>query len=168
MIRTRYSTCRSNGHGKWDGLFNFLFKGTVPRDFRLLVFFMNQLPPSPWAYRRAVSNFFENTRRYSQLKVDHLCRWHRWQMEKIFNQKNFNDFVLTPLGSRVNIYINFCLQVHCKVSAAWHCFHYWHRWQTCRRCRWYRRQFATGVVATGINNTNETGGKICRRCRWYR
>ncbi len=42
---------------------------------------------------------------------------------KIFNQKNFNYFVWTPLGSRVNIYIDFCLQVHFKESAAWYCFH---------------------------------------------
>ncbi len=33
-------------------------------------------------------------------------------------QKNFHNFVWTPLGSRVNIYINFCLQVQFKVSAA--------------------------------------------------
>ncbi len=60
---------------------------------------------------RAVSNFFENSRRYSQL------------MAKTFKQKNFNNFVWTPLGSRVNIYINFCLQVHFKLSAAWYCCH---------------------------------------------
>ncbi len=116
---------------------------------------------------RAVSNFFENSRRYSQLKVCHRCQRHRWQMEKTFKQKNFNNFVWTPLGSRVNIYINFCLQVHFKVSAAWYCCHYlppvsttpvanlppaslipvaichrhcWHRWQICRRYRWHRRQ----------------------------
>ncbi len=54
-------------------------KGTVPRDFRLLFFFMNQFPPSPHEYtNRAVSNFFENSRRYSQLKVHHR------QMAKIF------------------------------------------------------------------------------------
>jgi hypothetical protein len=29
-------------------------------------------------------------------------------MEKIFNQKNFNNFVWSPLGSRGNRYINFC------------------------------------------------------------
>jgi hypothetical protein len=38
-------------------------------------------------------------------------------MEKIFKQKNFNNFVWTPLGSRVNIYINFCLQVHFGVCS---------------------------------------------------
>ncbi len=50
----------------------------------------------------------------------------------------------------------------------------WHRWQICRRCHWYRWQFAAGIVdtggklATGVNNTRGTGGKICHRCRWYR
>jgi hypothetical protein len=47
-----------------------------------------------------------------------------WQMEKIFKQKNFNNLVWAPLGSRVNIYLNFCLQVHFKVSASWYCSHY--------------------------------------------
>ncbi len=66
-------------------------------------------------------------------------------MEKIFNQKNFS--------SRVNIYINFCLQVHFKVSAAWYvaiiCHRCrWYRWQICRRCRWY-----TGVVDTPASLT---------------
>ncbi len=89
-------------------------------------------------------------------------------MEKIFNQKNFNYFVWTPLGSRVNININFCLQVLFKESAAWYFSIF------CHRCRWYRWQFAAGIVdtggkfAAGINNTSETGGKICRRCHWYR
>ncbi len=73
---------------------------------------------------RAVSTFFENLRRYSQLKVCHRCQRHRWQLEKTFKQKNCNNFVWTPLGSRVNIYINFFLQVHFKVSAAWYCCHY--------------------------------------------
>ncbi len=34
-------------------------------------------------------------------------------------------------------------------------------------------KFAAGIVdtsgklATGVNNTHRTRGKICRRCRWY-
>ncbi len=40
-------------------------------------------------------------------------------MEKIFNQKNFNNFIWSPLSSRGNIYKNVCLQVHFQVSAAW-------------------------------------------------
>ncbi len=56
---------------------------------------------------RAVSNFFENSRRYSELKVCYRCQRHRWQMQKTFKQKNFYNFVWTPLGCRVNIYINY-------------------------------------------------------------
>ncbi len=98
-----------------------IFKGTVPRDFRLLVFFMNQFPPSPWVYHKAGSNF---SKIREDIHSSRRCPWHRWQMEKIFNQKNVNYFVWTPLGSRVNIYKNFCPQVHLKVSAVWYCFHY--------------------------------------------
>ncbi len=88
-------------------------------------FFHESVSPSPWVYHLGrFEFFFENSRRYSQLKVHHWWRWHRWQMEKIFNQKNFNYFVGVPLGCRVNIQINICLQVHFKVSAAWYCSHY--------------------------------------------
>jgi hypothetical protein len=31
-----------------------------------------------------------------RLKVHHWRRWHRWQIEKIFHQKNVNYFVWTP------------------------------------------------------------------------
>ncbi len=106
-------------------------------------------------------------------------------MKKIFNQKNFNNFVGTPLCSRVNIYIHFCLQVYFKVSVALlltNCLPPVANLPPvslipvaiCPRCRWHRSKFAAGIVdtggkfATGINNTSETGGKICRRCRWYR
>ncbi len=102
-----------------------------------------------------------------QLKVCHRCQRHRWQMEKIFNQKNLNYFIWSPLGSRENIYINFCFQVHFHVSAAWNCSNYlppvsmtpvanlplvsliplaichrrrWHRRQICRGYRWHRCQ----------------------------
>jgi hypothetical protein len=58
-------------------------------------------PQAPEYNIRVVSNFFENSRRYSQLKVCHRCQRHRWQMQKIFNQKSFNFLVWTPLGSIV-------------------------------------------------------------------
>ncbi len=89
--------------------------GTVSRDFRLLVFFMNQFPHASNYNITAISNFFENSRRYSRLKVHHRCQRYRWQMEKIFKLKNFNNFVWAPLGSRVNIYINFSFKFTLKV-----------------------------------------------------
>ncbi len=98
-------------------------KGQCHEIFCRWFFLWVSFPPTPECPIRTASNFFENSRRYSQLKVDHRCRWHRWQMKKIFNQKNFNNFVGTPFDSRLNIYINFCLQVHFEVSAAWYCSH---------------------------------------------
>jgi hypothetical protein len=49
-------------------------KGTVPRDFLFRVFFMDQFSQAPDYTITAVSNFFENSRRYSQLKVHHRCQ----------------------------------------------------------------------------------------------
>ncbi len=118
------------------------FQGQYHEIFCFWFFSWISFPPAPKYSIKTVSIFFENSRRYSQLKVCYRCRWHRWQMEKIFNLKNCNNFVWSPLGSRGKIYINFCLQVHLQVSAAWYCSH-------CRRCRWCRWQFATGVVDIG-------------------
>ncbi len=147
-----------------------LLKGTVSRDFLLLVFFLNQFPPSLWLLYTisAISNFFENSRRYSQLKVCHRCQRHRWQMEKTFKQKNFNNFVWPPLGSRVNIHINFCLLIHFMVSAAWYCCHYFPPVSTtpvanlppvsliplaiCHRRRWHQWQNLPPVSLTPVAN----------------
>ncbi len=101
-----------------------LLKGQCHEVFDFCFFSWISFPQAPEYTNRAVSNFFENSRRYSQLKVYHRCRWHRWQMAKIFKLKKFNYFVWTPLGSRVNININYCLQVQFKMTAAWYCNHY--------------------------------------------
>ncbi len=109
-------------HGCWRRFCKLLqffksccLKGQCHEIFCFWFFSSISFSPAPEYPIRTVSNFFENSRRYSQLKVDHRCRLHRWQMKKIFIQKNFNNFVGTPLDSRVNIYIHFCLQVHFKV-----------------------------------------------------
>ncbi len=137
---------------------------------------------------RAISDFFENLRRYSQHKVNHRCCWHRWQMEKIFNQKNCHYFFWTHLGSRFSTQIHFlfkfilsCQQSDTVPIVCHRCCSL--RWQSWLRCCWYWWQVATGVIVTGgnlppvllalgkfatcINNTSETDSKICRRCRWY-
>jgi hypothetical protein len=44
------------------------FEGTVPRDFQLQVFYIISFPQAPDYTKRVVLNFFENLRRYSQLK----------------------------------------------------------------------------------------------------
>ncbi len=152
----------SNGH----------LKGQCHEIFCFWFFSWISFPPAPEYFSKTVSNFFKN----SHLNVCHWCQRHRWQMEKIFNQKNFNNFVWSPLGSRGNIYIHFCIQVHFQESAAWYCSHYlppvsmtpvanlppvslipvanchrrrWQRRQICRRYRWHRWQ-------------------ICHRCQQHK
>ncbi len=60
-------------------------KGTVPRDFRLRGFLKNQFPGAPEYPIRVVSNFFENSRKYSQLKMHRRClNGKNLQSEKFF------------------------------------------------------------------------------------
>ncbi len=138
----------------------FYLKGQCHEIFCFWFFSWNSFPPAPEYSIKTISNFFENSlKKYSQLKVCHRCQQHRWQMEKIFNQKNLVIFVWSPLGSRGNIYINFCLQVHFQVSAAWYCSHYLplvamtpvanlprvslRPVAICHRRRWHRRQISS-------------------------
>jgi hypothetical protein len=92
-------------------------KGTVARDFRLLVFFHESVSPQllsislgPFLYFSKIRGDIRSSRLTTSISLTYR------QRKK--NQNNFNNFVGTPLDSRVNIYINFCLQVHFKVSAA--------------------------------------------------
>ncbi len=82
----------------------------------LLVLFMNQFPQSiplrPFRIFSKIRGDIRSTR-FATGVNDTGGKW-----KKIFNQKNFNNFIWSPLGSRENIYINFCLQVHFQVSAA--------------------------------------------------
>ncbi len=155
-------------------------KGIVSRDFRLLVFFMNQFPPSIWVYFYGHFEFFRNSRRYSRLKVHHRCQRNRWQMEKIFKQKNFNNYIWSPLGSRGNIYVIFfafkftlrCLQPDIVLIIChrhrWHrrqiCRRYrWHRWQICHRCQQHKGNWWQNLPPVLLIPV-----AICHRCYWHR
>ncbi len=78
-------------------------KGQCHEIFDFWFFSWISFPQAPEYTIRVVSNFLENSRRYSQLKVCHRCQRHRWQMQKIFNHKSFNYLVWTPWGSKVSL-----------------------------------------------------------------
>jgi hypothetical protein len=58
----------------YQDLHNMKIKGSVTRDFRLQVFFMN---PGLCVFHWRGFNFFENSRRYSRMNVYHLWKRHR-------------------------------------------------------------------------------------------
>ncbi len=84
-------------------LFFSSLKGQCHEIFVFMFFHESVSPQAPEYTTTDISNFFENSRRYSRLKMHHRCQRHRWQMEKIFKKRNFNNFVWVPLGSKVNI-----------------------------------------------------------------
>ncbi len=58
-----------------------LLKGTVSRVLFFFRFFSwITFPQAPDNNIRIILIFFENSRRYSQLKVHHRCQRHRWQI----------------------------------------------------------------------------------------
>ncbi len=108
---------------EFHNISNKPLKGTVSRDFRLLVFSWISFPQSPEYTMRAVSNFFENSRTYSQLKVCHRCQRYRWLIAT----------GVVDTGGKFATGINNTRENGGKI---------------CHRCRWYRWQFAAGVVDT--------------------
>ncbi len=91
-------------------------------------------PQAPDFNIRIILNFFENSRRYSQVKVHYRCQRHRWQIAAGINDT----------GGKFRHQFPLCC---------------WHRWQICHQCqqifRWCQRR--RWQIAIGINNT---GGKF--------
>jgi hypothetical protein len=106
-IARRKGTHLEGNIGRGPHFFRRLIKGTVPRDFDFRLFSCFSFPQDPEYIMRAVLNFFENLRRYSQLKMHHRCCRQRWQMEKFFHQKSFHYLFWTHLGNRVNMYCRY-------------------------------------------------------------
>ncbi len=131
-------------------------KGTLSRDFLLLVFFMNQFPPAQDYPIRTVSNFFQNSRRYSQVKVHHRYQRHRWQI---------------------------CHQCQWHRRQNWSQYQQ-HRKQICHRYQRHRRQILPPVSlvllilvanlplvsttpAANFPSVSTTLGAICHRYQWH-
>ncbi len=124
------------------------FKGTVTRDFLLLVFFMNQFPPAPEYPIRTILNFFENSWRNSQVKVCHRYKRHRRQ---ICHRYQWHRRQILPPVSLVMLILVANLPPVTTTPA-----------ENCRRYQRHRWQFATGINDTGgkfATGVNDTGGK---------
>ncbi len=96
---------------------NTALKGQCHENFWFWFFSWISFPQAPEYTIRAVLNFFENSQRYSQLKVDQRCQRHRWQ---------------------------FCHR--CQRHRWQNCCQYQrHRWQICHQYQRHRRQILPPV-----------------------
>ncbi len=130
------------------------FKGTVSRDFLLLVFSWISFPQAPEYTIRAVSKFFENSRRYSQLKVDHRYQRHRWQIYHRCQRHRRQKFIymLTLLSKGVPFLKFFWLKIF--FICHW-CQR--HRWSSlsCEYSREFSKKFETVLIGY-----SGAGGKL--------
>ncbi len=67
-----------NDHG--GDYMNKDLKGQCHEIFCFRFFSWITFPQAPDNNNRIISNFFKNSRRYSQVKVHHRCQRHRWQI----------------------------------------------------------------------------------------
>ncbi len=95
-------------------------KGPCHKTFDFLIFLWISFPPNTWVYHYGHFKFFRKFAEiFLALGAPTVSTTLVANGKKL---KKFNNFVLTPLCSRVNTY-NFCLQVHFKVSGVWYCSH---------------------------------------------
>ncbi len=101
-------------------------KGSLTRDFHYQIFLVNQCPPGPY-HIRTISNFFENSRRYSRMNV---C---------------LSAVSTTPAKKDKNFEIKFCFIFCWELSLV----HFTPKDWIFANCRWHHRIIYGGVVATG-------------------
>jgi len=107
-----YTTNKLNKHKEKSETYTFV-KGTVSRNFFLLFFFHESVSHKPLIIPLRPFRIFSKIRGDTVFSAPGLPPV---SLTPVTNGKNpqsdFYDFFWTPLGSRVSIYINFCLQAH--------------------------------------------------------
>ncbi len=126
-------------------------KGRCHEIFCFRFFSWITFPQAPDNNIRIISNFFENSRRYSQVKVHHVANLPPVSMTPVANcrryqrhrQQNFATsslVLLTPVA-------NLPLVANCHRYQR-------HRWQICHRCHWHRWQIIgtiSGCIHLKVN-----------------
>ncbi len=89
-----------------------------------------------------ISNFFENSRRYSQVKVHHRCQRHRWQI-----LPSVPLVLLIPVANLPPVSTILAANLPpVSTTPVTNCHWYQrHRRQICHRCQWHRWQILITV-----------------------
>jgi hypothetical protein len=116
--------------------FRRLHKGSLTRDFRLQVFFMNQCPPGPQVFHWSPFEFFRKFVRYSRINV--LSPVISCSAVSTTPGKNLSPVSLTPVN---NLYFPDVVDTVQKKNK---------KPKIYRRCQRHREKLFTG---TGVNDT---------------
>ncbi len=166
------------------------FNGTVSWDFLLQVFSWITFPQAPDNNIRIISNFFENSRRYSQVKVHHRCQQHWWQilqpvplvlLTPVANLSPVSTIPVANLSPVSTTQVANCHRYQRHRRQICHQCH-WHRWQiigTISGCRHLKVNFKAKIYIYVSSTTQRWPNKIikfvwskifsiCHRCRWHR
>ncbi len=123
-------------------------KGQCHEIFCFWYFSWISFPPAPEYSTKTVSNFFENSRRYSQVKEHHRYQRHRWQ--NCHRCQGHRRQIFLPVSLAVLILVANLPPVSTILAAI------------CHRYQWRQWQIATGINNTGgkfATGANDTGGK---------
>ncbi len=104
---------RSESRAKWTRL--RALKGQCHKIFRFRFFSWITFPQAPDNNIRIFSNFFENSRRYSQVKVHHRCQRHRWQIWHRCQRRRW-QIIRTISGCR-HLKVNLKAKIYIYVSS---------------------------------------------------
>ncbi len=150
------------------------FKGTVSRDFLLLVFFMTQFPPHPSVFHldrfKFIQKFAEifasqgappvstipaaNCHRYQRHRwqICRRCRWQRWQIMATISgcrhlKMNLKAKIDICVYSTKGVQTKLLKFFCLKVFSICHQCR-WHRWQilSCEYLREFSRKFETTLM----------------------
>ncbi len=115
-------------------------KGQCHEIFCFWFFSWISFPPAPEYPIRTVLNFFENSRRYSQVKVHHRYQRHWWQIcQRCQRHRRQNCRRYQRHRRQICHQFRLCC---------------WYRWQICHWCQWHRWQIMeiiSGCWALKVN-----------------
>ncbi len=125
-----------------------VLKGQCHEIFCFRFFSWITFPEAPDNNIRIISNFFENSRIYSQVKVHHRCQRHRRQICHRCQQHRWQILppvllvLLTPEANLPPVStIPAANLPPVSTAPVANCHRYqWHRRQICSRCHWHRWQ----------------------------
>ncbi len=169
MYRKERTRVPSLNAGAWTSIplpeQGVCLKGQCHEIFFFWFFLWISFPSAPEYPIRTISNFFENSRRYSQVKVHHQCQRHRWPICYRCQRRRWQ--VATGINDTGGKFAAGVVDTGGK---------WWEQYQAADTLKWIWRQKFIYMVTLLPKGAQTKLLKffclkifsICHRCRWHR